>query len=101
MNWKVNQWISFFDDGGYGKAQPDLYCVLHDRVVLIEVKLSQTETGVRQIEDLYTPLLTKLYGLPVVGCLVFKYVTKYVPFTPIENLFTAEDCHTRYNHLVV
>ena len=55
------QWISFQDENGYGMAQPDLYLRDEERIILLEVKLTQTEAAWRQMEDLYVPLLRMVF----------------------------------------
>ena len=64
------QWIEYLDENGLGYAQPDIFILQEDQILLLEVKLTQTENGWAQMEDLYEPLLHHIYGLPVHQCLV-------------------------------
>lgn len=63
----VGQWIEYADASGRHYAQPDVYVVLDEITICIECKLTQSEAALFQIADLYRPLLTKIYGRPVVG----------------------------------
>lgn len=74
----TDQWIHFQDANGRGYAQPDFYAVLDDRVLLFEAKLTQNDSAKDQCLKLYVPLLTYIYGRPVVACQVFKNI-RYVP----------------------
>lgn len=55
------QWISFQDENGFGMAQPDIYLRDEERIILLEVKLTQTATAWRQMEELYVPLLHMVF----------------------------------------
>ena len=70
------QWIEFHDYNGRGFAQPDHFLVLPDVVIVFECKLSQQESGLIQIGELYRPLLQKIYGKRVVGILVCKVLRR-------------------------
>lgn len=66
----LGQWIEYQDINGLGYAQPDIYILQDDRILLLEAKLTQTQNGWDQMEELYEPLLHFIYGLPVYQCLV-------------------------------
>lgn len=68
----IGQWLQFVDSGGTGMAQPDAYLVGPHSVVVFEIKLTQRESAVKQIAELYRPLLREIYQLPVVGVVVCK-----------------------------
>jgi hypothetical protein len=74
----ADQWIRFQDANGHGYAQPDFYSVFEDRVVLFEAKLTQNDSAKDQCLKLYAPLLTYIYGRPVVSCQVFRNI-RYRP----------------------
>lgn len=68
------QWIMFADENGLGWAQPDLYVLLPDLVLLMECKLSQTRDAEEQLTHLYLPLLREIYQQPVLKLEVFKHL---------------------------
>ena len=72
------QWLRYQDASGKHYAQPDLYTVFPDRVLLFECKLTQNDGARPQCLSLYAPLLTELYSLPVISCQVFHNL-RYVP----------------------
>lgn len=53
-------------------AQPDAYLVGPHSVVVFEIKLTQRDSALTQIGQLYRPLLQHIYRLPVVGVVVCK-----------------------------
>lgn len=72
------QWIRFIDANGRGHAQPDFFLVQQENVICIEAKLTQTETALTQISQLYRPLLRHIYKRPVIGVVVCKNL-RYLP----------------------
>ena len=85
----LNQWLRFTDGSGPHLAQPDAFIAQEAeeetpaRIMLFEVKLSQTPEAVDQLRLLYRPLLERLYGLPVVMIQVFKNLrTQELMVTP-------------------
>lgn len=78
-SWHYHQWIEFVDKNGRGLAEPELYAVLRDCVVLFEMKLTGGPAGKMQLEGLYAPLLQHIYGKPVLCMLVCRGV---IPGTP-------------------
>lgn len=46
------QWIMFADENGLGWAQPDLYVLLPNLVLLMECKLTQTPDAAEQLSRL-------------------------------------------------
>src|ERR1700675_1625475 len=67
------QWLAFYDANGRGYAQPDYYILAPAVVLLVEVKLKQNTDAHLQLDQLYRPLLERLYALPVVMLQVFKF----------------------------
>lgn len=55
------QWFEFSDLNGPGHCQMDLLIVGNRRVVIIECKLTDVQTGRAQIEDLYFPIASKVW----------------------------------------
>ncbi len=74
----IGQWLLFKDKHGHGKAQPDIYIVLPKLVVILECKLTQTDSVVPQLLQLYLPLIKMLYNRPVVCLQVCKNL-RYKP----------------------
>ena len=63
-------WISYFDNNGIGKAQPDFLIKRPDFILCLEVKLKENTTGYTQLEKLYIPLLKHIYRKPIYGMLI-------------------------------
>src|SRR6056297_1277414 len=59
------QWFKFRDRKGRGFAQPDIFVLFPDIVLLLEVKLTQRRKGMTQLRHLYSPLLERYYERPV------------------------------------
>ena len=89
----AEQWIQFRDAHGLGHAQPDIYIVQEDRILLLECKLTQTGRAWDQMKKLYVPLLSLIYELPVVSVQVCKNL-RFEPDNLIEDLREAESVHT-------
>lgn len=80
----LSQWIAYEDKNGQGFAQVDAFLVRDDLILLVEVKLTQTDYAKGQMLKLYLPLLKKIYQRPVVCLQVCKNLRR-VP----ENKSTA------------
>jgi len=80
----LNQWILFSDETGIHYAQPDAYLIVPERILLMEIKLTQTDTAKLQLLRLYLPLLQKIYDMPVV-CLQICKRLRYEPKKLVEN----------------
>ena len=80
----LGQWILFTDKFGVGWAQPDAYILMEDRILLLEVKLTQSDSAVPQLLSLYLPLLRKIYDLPILCCQVCRNL-RYIPKKFVEN----------------
>ena len=76
LPWTFNQSFDFVDANGKGYCQPDVILELPERVVVIEVKLSQTWYGDEQIRQLYLPVVEHFYKKPVVPVQMFRNIRK-------------------------
>lgn len=76
---RYHQWIKFADRNGVGWAEPELFIVLKDRVILFEMKLTGGPAGRMQMERLYKPLLEHIFKRPVHCLLVCRNVTEHTP----------------------
>ncbi len=89
----LQQWILFADAGGVQWARPDAYIRLpsksqfsshrFDGILLIEVKLTQSDSATHQLLGLYLPLLRRIYNVPILCLQVCKNL-RYVPSKLIE-----------------
>ena len=68
----AQQWIMFADSNGLGWAQPDVYVLWDDLLLLIECKLTQSRSADEQLLLLYLPLLRDIYQLPTLCLQVCK-----------------------------
>lgn len=87
-------WLEFRDSAGPGFCQPDL--ILRDYplrgalyTVVLECKITWTPNGHLQLEQLYTPILAKLWGRPVVGVVVSKHLTSATPLSWVHSDLSA------------
>ncbi len=62
----IGPWFKFEDEAGPGLAQPDALLVTPTHIIIIEVKLKQTQAAIPQI-SLYGQLATELFGKPWLG----------------------------------
>ncbi len=74
----------FSDQNGIGWAKPDIYLLMEDKILLIECKLTQTETAIPQMLCLYLPLLRMIYNKPILCLQVCKNL-RYVPKKFVES----------------
>lgn len=79
-----HQWFSFNDSNGGGCCEADHY-LIHPRgfIILLECKLTQTDSAIDQMVKLYVPVLKEIYGMPVIPVQVCKNM-RYQP----DNLIT-------------
>lgn len=71
----VGPWINYVDDSGPGLCQPDLVLVTPTTLLIIEVKLKQSEKAPLQLA-LYSPLCSNLWPRPTTLLLqAFKFPT--------------------------
>lgn len=84
------QWILFSDQNGRGWAQTDFFLLPRadapptTPILLIEAKLTQTESAIAQLISLYLPLLRKIYNKPIVCLQVCKRL-RYIPPKFVES----------------
>lgn len=80
----IGQWILFADENGVGWAQPDIYLLMPNRILLMECKLTQSDVATPQLISLYLPLLREIYNLPIL-CLQVCHNLRYVPKKLVES----------------
>ena len=70
------KWFEFQDANGLGWCQPDLFVQIESEncVLVLECKHTWTAEGHSQLEQLYFPVLEKVFGQKVVGVQVCKYL---------------------------
>ncbi len=81
---RLGQWILFADSNGPGWAQPDAFILMENRILLLEAKLTQTDSATPQLLSLYLPLLRKIYNLPILCVQVCRHL-RYVPKKLVES----------------
>lgn len=74
---KTGIWIEYNDANGWGYCNPDLVLSLGpgEPVCVIEVKRTDVEASLAQINSLYRPCLALCLGRPVVGLRVARFLT--------------------------
>lgn len=66
-------WFEFLDANGRGVCEADYIIICPDRVVVVEVKLTQTPRGISQLQHLYLPCARYVFSqVPVQGVMVCK-----------------------------
>ena len=76
---RLSQWFLFSDSNGIGWAQTDAYLLTNDnRILLLEAKLTQTDSANPQLLSLYLPLLRHIYERPIL-CLQVCRNLRYLP----------------------
>lgn len=68
----IGPWFKFEDEAGPGLAQPDALLVTASHIIIVEVKLKQTQAAFPQI-SLYGQLAKELFGKPWLGVQVYCY----------------------------
>jgi hypothetical protein len=71
-SWQHGKWFEFDDLNGMGMCQPDWLKITERAVLVLECKYTWLPSGRLQIEELYRPVLEKVYKRPVVGAVVCK-----------------------------
>lgn len=71
------QWFAFEDDFGFGFCQVDYYLICPGFIVLLEAKLTQTQSAEEQLQYLYAPVLRHIYQIPVVMVQVCKNLVQH------------------------
>lgn len=72
------QWFAFLDLNGQGHCQTDFIINQADRLVVLECKYTWVPEGQRQIDQLYRPVLEKVFHKPVIGVVVCNRVVPQV-----------------------
>lgn len=72
------QWFQFKDANGFGFCQTDHLLVTPTGIIILECKLTQTEKAWVQLDNLYLPVLSAVYSLPVYTIQVCRNL-RYVP----------------------
>ncbi len=73
------QWFEFQDSAGHGWCQPDLFLREKDAIFVLEAKYTWKRGASKQISGLYKPVLEAAFGLPVLGIVVCKVLTRETP----------------------
>lgn len=68
-------WFRYSDTYGSHWCQPDSVLEAHDRILVVESKLSlrRLDTALAQLTKLYRPTLEMFYSLPVVCLVAFRH----------------------------
>ncbi len=69
---KHGQWFEFQDRNGKGWCQTDLLIELPDGVLVLESKYSWVPEGHTQLENLYRPVVERVWQKPMLGVQVCK-----------------------------
>jgi len=72
----LGQWFRFLDTNGFGYCQTDVIAEFPLEVVIFECKLTDTEKGRSQINQLYRPVVEKYFKFPARGIIVTRHLTK-------------------------
>ena len=80
----LEQWFIYCDQSGVNWAKTDIYLIMKDFILLMECKLTQTDSATPQLLSLYLPLLRKIYNKPILCMQVCKGL-RYVPKKLIES----------------
>lgn len=76
---KHGQWFEFEDRNGRGFCQVDLMLQLLSGILILEAKYTWTAEGHLQIEELYSPVVSAAWGMPVAGLVVCKKLLPGMP----------------------
>lgn len=64
--------FEFYDRGGRGFCYPDILVLAEDRILILECKLTQTDVAELQIFQLYAPVVSLMWSLPIIGVAVYR-----------------------------
>lgn len=73
------QWFEFEDSNGRGYCQVDVVFPLDGDLVVLECKLADIEQGLRQVDELYLPIVRSFR--PARGIVVVKHVDRKLQLT--------------------
>lgn len=82
-------WFKFTDRRGTHYCQPDFIFGYDGVLWVLEVKHSLVESGFRQMEELYLPVLRKAYGVDVIGVQVCKNLARLDTWEDRPKIFGA------------
>lgn len=80
------KWIEFEDAHGTGFAQPDFFLLGQRSLLLVECKLTQTETAEVQLLHLYSPLLAHIFPSHTIACVQVCKNLRHIPEYEVESL---------------
>lgn len=79
------QWFRYFDLNGPGHCQVDLLIEGRKRIVLIECKLTDVETGIAQLRELYFPIAEKVWpDKKPLGIVAARHLSKTNDLSAVE-----------------
>lgn len=81
----AEQWFSYEDDNGRSICQTDYYLLCDGFILLLECKLTQTDSAIAQMAKLYKPILEHIYEVPVICVQVCKNL-RYRPPNAIRDI---------------
>ena len=81
---KHGLWFEFCDAYGRGFCSPDLVLERTNAIIVIEAKLSNYPEAIAQLSGLYVPILSRVYGKPVLPLVALKYLN---PNSPLDRVF--------------
>ena len=81
---RLGQWILFADQFGVSWAQPDAILIQEKMILLMECKLTQTDSVKPQLLSLYLPLLRFIYNRPIV-CLQICKQLRHAPEKEVDD----------------
>lgn len=84
------QWFRFEDSSGWHYAQPDIYLISENKIFLLEIKRTQTDTAAYQLAGLYRPLLKFLYPDKEIIMIQVCKNLRYPPKNEISRLRDAK-----------
>lgn len=68
-------WFEYGDANGKGWCSPDLLLEFPERVVVVEVKLTDTPDAIGQLAGLYLPVVAKALAKPAYGIIIARNLT--------------------------
>jgi hypothetical protein len=70
---RSSTWFEFVDGSGRGHCEVDYLLFTPTSIYVFEVKLTQTPRGLSQLQELYLPVVRKVFSLvPVYGVMICK-----------------------------
>lgn len=84
-------WFEFADERGSHWCQPDFIFGFDSVLWVLEVKYSLVESGFLQMEQLYIPVLRKVYGKEVYGLQVCRNLGLSYSFSPRPRIMPSLD----------